>query len=132
MLKQKGNIKVFESMDGCFYEYFESIPQDKNQIIPNYAPHYTNDEFKQMKVVFGEKCKTDDAHYSDRLWQFDPAKSDKARKVADQACTRNTALWVEKYLSEYFGRPVDVKYIMAGHNWSNGFPYQFFAWNWIK
>ena len=125
-------------VDGRGREYYygysdfikDYIPQDKEEKIINFDPHYTNDKFKNMQLVFGTKCKTDCDAYIDRLREWDRKQSDLAQDKANEGCTPGTALWVEKWLSTYYNRLVDIKYIMAGYNWATGYPYQYFAWDW--
>jgi len=118
--------------DGYTFCHTLQPTKNKKEIIENFSPHYSNELFKKAQLVFGEKCETDSCAYSDRLEQWDYDKARMAREIANSTCTQNTGLWVEKYLSEYFNRSVEIKYIMAGFNISNGYEYQFFAWNWIN
>jgi hypothetical protein len=119
-------------IDPYFTDFTPCVPQDKNAVIENYSPHYTNKRFKDAQIVFGEKVRVDACEYSDRLTQWDRKGSQKASEEADKLYTRCTGAWVEKYLSEYNKKPVELKFVMAGFNWSNGYPYQVFGYNYKK
>lgn len=94
-------------------------------------PHYTEDYYKTPRVIFGKEQNTDSNAYSDRIWQWNYEKSQKSSEIAtNSGATLHTARWYQNYLSAYFDRNVEIVYIMAGFNLSNGYPYQFFAWNW--
>jgi len=100
----------------------------------NTDPHYSDDRFNnkvewKAQTVFGPPS-DDRGHpglnyvYSDRLQQWDYAKSERARQAAMSSnAPKRSALFYEAYLSAYYGKPVELVHMMAGVNCSNGYPY---------
>ena len=92
-------------------------------------PHYTDESFRHGKTVFGKVPATEFGHagleyvYSDRLQQWDYDKAAQATEAAKASGhAPRSCLWYEAYLSAYFGKPVTIEHIVAGFNWSNGYP----------
>ena len=104
------------------------------------APHYTNDRFTfavgyQPQTVFGDEAPDPCGHsgltydYSDRLVQWDNGKSEKAWYMATESgAPPKSAEFLERYLSAFHGKPVEVVHVMAGVNRSNGGSYWIAGW----
>ena len=98
-------------------------------------PHYTDSRFNekvrwQTQTVFGPEPKDQSGHpglnyvYSDRLWQWDRAKADRACDAADKSgAPARSARWFDAFMTEYQGKPCEVRHVMAGVNCSNGYSY---------
>lgn len=85
----------------------------------SYSEHY----------LWGEREDGCEAVYSDRLAQWDGAKAVEAGKtVAGLNC--RYGYWgpegTSKYLSAYFGKPVEAVAVAEGCNVSSGYPYWIF------
>jgi|JI10StandDraft_1071094.scaffolds.fasta_scaffold59778_2 hypothetical protein len=100
--------------------------------IDNLSPHYTNERFKKPQTVWGAEEKGINYDYSDRLWQWNYDNAKAAAELANQNATRNTAKWCTIFLEHYFGKPVQLRHIMAGFNISNGYPYQIFGYRFVE
>ncbi len=106
---------------------------DEKDVPLHTSPHYTDTRFKTAQTVFGGKCKGIGYDYSDRLWQWDYDKADRATKIANESSAQSKSChWYEAYLSAYFGRRIEIKHILAGYNISNGQPYCVFGYRDIK
>jgi len=85
----------------------------------SYSDHY----------LWGEREQGCDAVYSDRLAQWDSAKAKAARDAVSEFGSRY-GYWgkegTSKYLSAYFGKPVEAVAVAEGCNVSSGFPYWVF------
>lgn len=104
----------------------------KDVPLSNLHPHYTNEYYKHARSVFGKETKGISYDYSDRLWEWDYEKSKAAFEVANSSQhKKDSANYFEVYLSEYFGKPVEILHILAGFNWANGYPYQVFGYKFI-
>ena len=67
--------------------------------------------------------------YSDRLFQWNPEKSEVASNEANNSGrVKGSAEWYEKYLSVYCEEPVELKHVLAGVNLSDGYPYIVFGY----
>lgn len=56
-------------------------------------------------------------------------KRKESRDIADKSGKKsNTCAYYEIYLSEYYGKPIEIKHIIAGVNRSNGYPYLVFGY----
>ena len=94
------------------------------------TPHYNDKRFEKEQTVFGSEPNNGQyGHkhlhydYSDRLWQFDYNKAQKATEIANQgSAAPKSCRWYEAYLSAHFGRSVEIEHIIAGVNRSNGYP----------
>lgn len=88
----------------------------------SYSEHY----------LWGEREEGCDAVYSDRLQQWEPEKYKEAAKIVAGSKSRyggwGKAL-TSKYLSAYFGKPVEAVAVAEGCNVSSGYPYWVF---WFK
>jgi len=92
-------------------------------------PHYTEDDFKHAQTVFGQDVKGLGWDYDDRIREWDYNKANMAwEKAKESGHTMRSANFYEDYLSEYFGKPVDLICIKAGFNVSNGYPYCVFGY----
>lgn len=100
---------------------------DLDSYLPD--PHYSNPYFETARLIYGEEKKVEEEAYSDRLAEWDWDKSNKAHDKAMEKKRRNTAGFWQEYLSIYYGRPVELVYILGGFNLANGFPYFYFGWN---
>lgn len=104
---------------------------DKTAKLQNLYPHYTNEHYRHPRSVFGQETDGVEYNYSDRLLEWDYAKHTAAWETAKQSQESGTCLFFEAYLSAYFDKPVEIVNIMAGWNWSNGYPYQVFGYKFI-
>ena len=105
---------------------------DMNKPLTNWMPHYTNSHFKHARTIWGEEKKGIGYNYSDRLVEWDYEASKKAVEIANKKAKQQTAKWAQEYLSAYHGKKVKLYHIMAGHNWSNGYPYRVYGYEIIK
>jgi len=103
---------------------------EQRRDVPLYTcPHYTDKRFNQAQTVFG--AEEDNLHYdySDRLVQWDSKKSAAAVDAANESgAVKRSAEWYEKYLTAYCEKPVELKHVLAGVNWGNGYPYTVFGY----
>lgn len=111
-----------------FYGY--GLDEDGNPIrkTPQSNP-YNYDGF----VLWGfKKPQNARTAYSDRLWQQDPKKH-------DELCLKHfgdvSQYWADRdvnkiqaFLSDFFGKPVELLRIMQYCNQSSGYPYWRFEW----
>lgn len=92
-------------------------------------PHYSDDRFDEERAVFGQEEKGLFYNYSDRLWQADWEKSKEAAEAANASgATRDSATWLETWLSHWHGKKVDLKHVVSGVNKSNGHPYNVYGY----
>lgn len=98
-------------------------------------PHYSDGRFKKERTVFGPEPKDRFGHegltynYSDRLVQWDSSKHAAAwSKAQESRAPRDSALFLEVYLTAYYSKPVEVVHVVAGVNHSNGYPYWVVGW----
>ena len=96
-------------------------------------PHHTRmDIWGTARLIYGEKQKTDQGNYSDRLWEWDYNAGDRASAACNkQGLTRRTARQWEAWLSTYHDRPITLVYIMAGSNHATGYDYYYLGYNWL-
>lgn len=105
----------------------------KTRPINDLDPHYTNDAFRDRDhLVWGsatEECSWD---YSDRLWQWDYEAAKNAGQIANDAigsgCPRGSALYFEKWLSAYFGKPIELVGLITGVNRATGYSYKVYGY----
>lgn len=100
---------------------------DKQAILHDY-PHYSDDRFKEQQTIFGQEQKGLIYDYNDRLQQWDYELNERAWQYAAETETPHTASFYEKYLSGYRGAKVTLYHIIAGVNYSNGYPYLVFGY----
>lgn len=86
-------------------------------------PHYSDERWRNAQLIYGTQGKTDEGAYSDRLWQWNYEAAKRASE-ATKGMGRTAAMW-EAWLSEYYQRPVVVRYILGGVNWSTGYDYYY-------
>jgi len=116
--------------------YFETSAMthhtnNRNQKLHS-QPHYTEDYFKEARVVFGSKENGLGYDYDDRLWQHDYEKHEKAwEEACNSKFTKYSANFYEFYLSKYFDKKVHLGCVMAGVNRSNGYPYVVFGYKFV-
>jgi hypothetical protein len=118
---------IWGDFDG--YRRGPSVLLDKKTPF-NDCPHYSDPRFKKAQTVFGQETPDiRDYVYSDRLYQWDYSKATEATKVAKSSGQPlHTCAWYEVYLTEYFGKPIEILHILAGVNCSNGYPYLVFGY----
>lgn len=105
---------------------------DKNAVLQNLYPHYTNEYYRHPRSAFGREVDGIEYAYSDRLLEWDYSKHQAAWEHAkNNGLTTQTCAFFEAYLSTYFDRPVEILHILAGWNWGNGYPYQVFGYRFI-
>ena len=95
-------------------------------------PHYTDRRFDGGKalVVYGKETVGGKADYSDRIWQWNPVKAERAAKTATESGARpHTCRWYEAYLSAFMEKPITITCIKAGVNVSSGYSYLLFFYN---
>lgn len=94
-------------------------------------PHYSDERWREAQLIYGKKCKCDNGNYSDRLWQWDSVAAERASAACKAAgvAGRTVRSW-ETWLSAYHERPVIVRYILGGSNWSTGYEYYFIGYDW--
>ncbi len=108
------------------YRYPATFDKDKPL---ETMPHYTDNRFRKEQTVFGKECEGIGYDYSDRLWQWDYKKAEEAVEKANKSgAISKSCRWYEAYLSAYFGKPIEIKHIIAGVNRSNGYPYCIFGY----
>lgn len=106
---------------------------DKNAVIQDLFPHYTSTNPAHRGnygfLAFGKEVKGQTVEYHDRLCQWDR----EAAKRADDSLAANlpngmdlykyrrTAVYWEKWLSEYYGKPVTLHCIYSGLQAMNGY-----------
>ena len=114
------------SMYGSFG--IRGIPTQDNAKLHD-QPHYTEEYYKEARIIFGSKEDGLSWVYSDRLEEQAFQKARNAQEYARENCTASvgTARYYKMYLEEYFGRKLELPCIMAGANVSNGYPYQVFG-----
>lgn len=100
---------------------------DKQAVLHD-NPHYTDHRFDQEQTIFGAEKSGLNYDYSDRFWQWDYDKAKRSAATASASEAPHTAAWYERYLSEFFGKPVELCHIIAGVNKSNGYSYLVFGY----
>lgn len=101
-------------------------PSHLDAVLP--YPHYTNDYWNTARLIWGieQKCKA--VNYSDRLWQWDYKAADQATGAC-KSIQPNTARWTQAWLSAYHGKPVTLRYVMAGCNLATGYAYYVYGYD---
>jgi len=108
-------------------QYFEDIyrSNDKNEKLQLH-PHYRDPRFanKSAQIVFGSREPNLKYVYDDRLqqWNYEKYKSS-WKKAINSGKTKDSCAFLEIYLSAYFDKPIEIKCVLAGVNWSNGYEY---------
>ncbi len=79
----------------------EKLTQEQIKDIPLQTdPHYSDPRFDEPQTIFGQEESGLHYDYSDRLWQWDYDKAQKATEIANEVVkTRRTCEWYEAYLS---------------------------------
>lgn len=95
---------------------------------------YSYDSFVVFKKDYNKN--TNDAVYSDRLWQWDNKKYDECCMEVwgnkGQTFYGRKPKEIENFLSKYFKENIKLTAIMEGCNVSNGFPIWTFFYEIIK
>ena len=82
---------------------------DKDEVLHNTDPHYTDERFGHAQVIFGRDAKGLEYVYSDRLYEWDYHKAERAVQVANASEAKpRTCRWYEIYLSAYFEKPIKI------------------------
>lgn len=120
------------------WDEFEEIGKNREYVYPatndpdvplETMPHYSDDRFRREQTVYGRAEKGLVYNYSDRIWQWDYKKAEEATEIANKSKFKlRSARWYEVYLSAFFGKPIQIKHILAGVNVSNGYPYCVFGY----
>jgi hypothetical protein len=93
-------------------------------------PHYSDSYWNEARLIFGRQQKTEQAAYSDRLMQWDYAAHDRAYEAMKESKTPiQTPRWHQEWLSAYHGKPVALRYLMAGCNLATGYAYYFYGYD---
>ena len=100
---------------------------DKNTILQDTHPHYTDSRFRTEQTIFGQEEKGLQYEYSDRIADQDREAKKNSEVFADSKAVKCTAAWYEAYLSAHFDKPADIRHIIAGVNRSNGYPYRIYG-----
>jgi hypothetical protein len=110
---------------GYYPAYVASSP---DQVLA--CPHYSDERWREALLIYGKQCKTDECNYSDRLYEWDYEAAERASKACEEAGLRSrTARQVETWLSAYHGKPVTLRYILGGCNWSSGYAYYVYGYD---
>ncbi len=114
------------------------VVNSKRQRIANLNPHYTNERFRKPQTVFLLRGRYPqdgyvphaEYNYSDRIWQWDWDKCDKAREAVNaKGLDGNTAAWHEAWLRIVLDdSKLNLVHILAGVNLSNGYPYHVYGY----
>lgn len=92
--------------------------------IINVSPHYTDQHYREPRTIYGCSEKGLSYAYLDCLWRRNYAKARGAKEAATASnATPKTAKWYEAFMSSYLDKPVEVRHILSGWNWSAGYPY---------
>lgn len=121
-----GHDDIFGRLDGTFLpRRAPAAPTNLDAAIP--YPHYSDDRWKQAQLVWGTEQRCTEVNYDDRLWQWDWDAGERARE-ATKGMDR-TARMYQQWLSAYHSKPVVLRYVMAGCNWSSGYAYYVFGYD---
>lgn len=107
--------------------YPAHVAHSKTQVLS--FPHYSDDRWRTAQLIYGAQGKTDECNYSDRLWQWDSEAAQRGSEAA-KGMGRTAAMW-ETWLSAYHQRPVVVRYILGGTNWSSGYEYYVLGYDYL-
>lgn len=122
--------RILRTLFGSLDDYKPNVPQGLNDYIPNLHPHYTNERFKNAQLVWGsEDAKTWD--YSDRIIEWYGTKTchEAWEQAEREGFKRDTAGFIQRYLQIVYGNDnLRLIGIMAGFNWSNGYPYNVYGY----
>jgi len=109
-----------------YYAIYKATSKD--QVLA--CPHYSDERWRDAQLIYGTQGKTDEGAYSDRLWQWNYEAAERA-SAATKGMSDSAARW-EKWLSEYYQRPVVVRYILGGVNWSSGYNYYYVGFDYTR
>lgn len=115
------------------------IERDKNKTIQNFAPHYTQTEYRNAQTVYldtnskldGDAVSGAEYAYSDRLrsWVGLDAYDAAWSAVKEEGVPLRSAAFVEALLRRVWNDDsIQVVHILAGVNWGNGYPYQVYGY----
>ncbi len=102
-------------------------PMAHSKDAPLPYPHYTDDYWNTARLVYGKEQRCQEVNYSNRFWQWDWDAADKAGKACKEM--EDTPARAEKWLSVYHGKPVMLRYIMAGCNVATGYAYYVYGYD---
>lgn len=105
---------------------------DKNEVLQNTHPHYTNERLRKEQTIFGQDEDGLNYEYSDRVADWDREAKKDSSAEADKVAKKCTAAWYEAYLSAHFEKPVDIRHIIAGVNRGNGYPYRVYGFKFVE
>lgn len=89
--------------------------------------HHSNPRWNKLQTIWGEAEEGIQYEYSDRLYQWDREKADKASKEAvEKAGEAFSAKRIQTYLSLYFGRKVELVQVQGGVN-TSGYTYYLYG-----
>lgn len=92
--------------------------------------HYSDEYWNSAQLIYGAECKTEYVNYSDRLWELDYSAAERAEQACKAAEIHfNTPAWHERFLSEYHGKPVQLKYMQGGTNRATGYTYYVYGYD---
>ena len=123
MIYDDYDIDIYGQNITPYYADLEGNEVKKNPI----TNPYNFDDYVEWK---GNYRQFDSAVYSDRLYQWDTAKYkqryEQVFKNQGQRFDSKNVNGIEKFLSLYFGKEIELTAIMRGCNQSSGFPYWIF------
>lgn len=126
-----------------FHRALHHIERDASKPIEHLMPHYSNDYFKNARTVYlasdcetkegeyGETVKGAAYNYSDRIRQWHTEDEYEAAWKTAKASGHQprSAAYLEVYLRAILDNPeLKLVHILAGVNWSNGYPYQVYGY----
>lgn len=119
--------KDFKYTDNLGYSgcYPRSVKISLDQTLS--YPHYSDSRWDTEQTIYGNKSKGIEYNYSDRLMQFSYENHKKGEEKASNQ-QQNTARYYLEYLKGYYGKDIDLQWIGAGVNRSNGYPYWIFGY----
>lgn len=106
--------------DDGLQEYSKFVDPARNRDKYNYP--YSYDPFWIWRL----DDKDSPAEYSDRLAQRDYAKFQECTKLVAKRFDQYSNADLSKFLTAYFGRPIEATALAEGCNQSNGYPYWIF------
>lgn len=128
--------------DRNWTDVFESdICRDPKESIRGeiFAPHYTNERFKEKRSIYlapgyqvQKQYSIDNVkgafyNYSDRLYvEYLELWNQTCEKLIKKY-PKNSAIFYSKLLSLIYKKQVEVVHILSGYNTGNGYPYQVFG-----
>lgn len=113
----------FDDEFGFFEEKFfnePAIPVSHNMDAPLMCINYTDNRFKPGAeyVIFGVKREKLEWIYSDRIWEWDRTRAEKANEVAQASGARiGSPRYYQEFLRAFYDKPnLELVCIMGGYN----------------